>query len=550
MNRKPVDRKPMDRKPMDSRQNFPASWGWLGCGCFGLLLVLVPIVTGPCDIVNLQGWPQLWRFVVAAFHPNLSSELFQITGDATIVTLAYTACGTVLTVLLGLVLGSLSAEVGWIAIVGRRAPWLYFPLRMLLAVPRSLHELIWGLFLVNIWGLDPLTAIVAIAIPFGAMTAKVFAEILDDTPRQPLAALLNSGVPPMMALCYGLYPQALPNLLSYAFYRFECALRSATVLGIIGAGGLGYQIFVSLQSLKYEELWTFFYALMILNGLVDWGSAWLRKVNFSRSAQWRSVQWRSPLLLLLGMIVTIAALGYLHPTYSKLASPRSQQLFGQFVTSLMPPDWAIGPQLVQPMIDTVAMSVLAVGLAAGGGLLLAFPAAPNLLLSDRGRANRWGAIMVGAIARLLLLGCRAIPAPIWALVILYVMFPGILPGAIALGLHNLGILGRLMTEVIENLDRRPLAALKTTGARNWGILLYGVLPLTMPRFVAYSLYRWEVCMRETVIVGLVGAGGLGRLLTEQLSSFDHRAVVVTLTAFLGLTLGADWLSGRLRSQLR
>jgi phosphonate transport system permease protein len=128
------------------------------------------------------------------------------------------------------------------------------------------------------------------------------------------------------------------------------------------------------------------------------------------------------------------------------------------------------------------------------------------------------------------------------LVILYVVFPGILPGAIALGIHNLGILGRLMTTVIQNVDRRPVDALQTMGVSRVNAWLYGVLPLIRPDYLAYSFYRWEVCMRETVVVGLVGAGGLGRLLTEQLSSFDGRALIVTLAVFLFLTFAVDVVS--------
>lgn len=153
-------------------------------------------------------------------------------------------------------------------------------------------------------------------------------------------------------------------------------------------------------------------------------------------------------------------------------------------------------------------------------------------------------------SRAVLLLSRAIPAPIWALVALFVLFPGILPGAIALGLHNLGILGRLMAEVTENLDQRPLIALKAQGTPAALVFLYGVLPLTLTRFLSYTLYRWEVCLRETVIVGLVGAGGLGRVLTEQLSSFDYRGLLVTLVCFGVLTFGVDWLSGWARRSLR
>jgi phosphonate transport system permease protein len=82
------------------------------------------------------------------------------------------------------------------------------------------------------------------------------------------------------------------------------------------------------------------------------------------------------------------------------------------------------------------------------------------------------------------------------------------------------------------------------------VFLYGILPLTAPQFLAYDLYRWEVCLRETIVVGLVGAGGLGQLLTEQLSSFDYRGLGVTLANFMLLTIFVDWLSAISRRTLR
>ena len=154
------------------------------------------------------------------------------------------------------------------------------------------------------------------------------------------------------------------------------------------------------------------------------------------------------------------------------------------------------------------------------------------------------------LTRFLLLFFRTVPEPIWALLFLFVLFPGILPGAIALCLHNLGILGRLMAEVIENLDEHPWRSLKTLGATSPQVFLYGVLPRTLPRFFAYILYRWEVCIRASVIVGLVGAGGLGRLLTEQLSSFDYKGVLTTLIVFIGLTFMVDLISASVRQTLR
>ncbi|NIV29452.1 MAG: ABC transporter permease subunit, partial [Anaerolineae bacterium] len=123
---------------------------------------------------------------------------------------------------------------------------------------------------------------------------------------------------------------------------------------------------------------------------------------------------------------------------------------------------------------------------------------------------------------------RAVPAPVWALLFLFVLFPGTLPAAFALGLYNWGVAGRLMSESVENMDERPLAALRDQGASGPQTFLYGALPASMPTALAYILYRWEVCIRATVIVGLVGAGGLGRLISEQLSSFNYDGVLASL----------------------
>ncbi len=536
-------------------------WGWSAVAIGAIVLSLLQAGLFRQDLFNANGFGQLWQFIRASVHPDLSRELLGITERATIVTLAFAVCGTALSVMIGAIGGLFCAEVWWTDILHIRQSGAIFPIiRSLLSVPRAIHELIWGLFFVSIWGLDPLVGIVAIALPFGAITAKVFSELIDETPRQPLHALINSGVSPLSAFFYTIFPQVFLNLLSYAFYRFECSIRSAAVLGVIGAGGLGYEIFLSLQSLRYEQLWTFFYALFILNGCVDVFSAALRnrlgcatRMNLRKPSHKSRISIRpanrytvAVNLIAAAIIITISVafcFWLIQPDWSKVWSPRTRILLSQMSRSIFPPDFSGVSQLVELSIETVAMSILAITIAAIGGLLLAFPAARD---SSRSAVSKIRLIA----ARIGLLMARAIPAPIWALVVLFVLFPGILPGAIALGLHNLGILGRLLTEEIENLEQPPLEALKAQGAPDAMVALYGVLPMITPRFLAYTLYRWEVCMRETVIVGLVGAGGLGRSLVEQLSSFDDRSLIVTLGAFLLLTIGIDGISGMARRSLR
>jgi len=262
-------------------------------------------------------------------------------------------------------------------------------------------------------------------------------------------------------------------------------------------------------------------------------------------------------LSLLGAVVLLLfSFWYIKADFTKLWTPRTAQLLVGVIHDALPPDGSQLNQLFTLSAQTLAMSILAMVGAGLGGILLSFPATNKFLLpggildTGGGNQNRWWGMAVLVFTRFLLLFTRAVPEPIWALIFLFVLFPGILPGAIALGLHNLGIMGRLMAEVTENLDERPLRSLKALGATGSQVFLYGVLPRTLPRFVAYILYRWEVCIRTTVIVGLVGAGGLGRILTEQLSSFDYKGVLATLIVFIGLTFVVDLISASARGALR
>ena len=529
------------------------------------------------DLVNEGGWVQVTRFLSAAFRPDLSREIVNLAIPSLLVTLAYAVAGTAVSLVIGIVGGILSSEVWWQSVFPQRydrtrrlqrhtLPWV--GIRALLAVPRAIHEVLWGLFFLNVLGLDPLVAILAIGIPFGTITAKVYADILDETPRNALHALQNSGVTPLKAFLYSLLPQALPDLISYGFYRLECAIRSVAVLGLIGAGGLGFQILLSLQSLKYEQVWTFLYLLILLSGLTDgWSSLMHRRLSTSRYMNSRSNRNRRATMIggfmrnsVLALLLLVPwSFWYVQVDVTTLFAERATLLFAGVVRDVFPPNFdpALLRNLFQLSAQTLCMSILAMTLAGFGGLLLSYPAAANLSLQggilDTGSTNSLRAVMSAVVllaSRGFLLVSRAMSEGIWALLVLFVLFPGILPGAIALGMYNLGVVGRLMAEVTENADPRPLVALKGQGASNAQIFFYGVLPQTLSKNLAYVLYRWEVCVRATVVVGLVGAGGLGRLLGDQLSSFDYGSVMTSLLFFIGLTFLVDMISALARRTLR
>src|SRR5262245_35319969 len=343
------------------------------------------------EILNGGGWSAFWRFAGAAVHPELSAEILALALPSALATLAYAVCGTALAVAGGAVLGVLSSQVYWEARAWAgdrerpRLPWLV--IRLLSAVPRAIHEVIWGLFFITIFGLDPLTAILAIAVPVGFITGKVYSEILDETPRQGMQALLATGVRPLPAMLYGLLPPAFPYLLAYALYRLECAVRTAAVLGLIGAGGLGYQILLSLQSVRYGQVWVFLYALMILVGLADaWSSLLSRRLKINVKADLRSGVGRSfahsagsdaavrGSLIGAAILVPLCFL-YLQPDLGRLVTYDTGRRLAEIAAASWPP--RIGPhglgELTRLTLTTLAMSVLAIGIAGVGGLLLSFP---------------------------------------------------------------------------------------------------------------------------------------------------------------------------------
>lgn len=262
--------------------------------------------------------------------------------------------------------------------------------------------------------------------------------------------------------------------------------------------------------------------------------------------------------LLFAVALLLFSLCYVRPTFGQLLAPQTMTQLATVAASSFPPDFADqGPILLRLSLQTLAMSILVMTFAGVASLLFSFLAARNFLAPGGILLHTdaaWGWRLLGSsmliLARAVLLAARSIPPPIWALVPLFVLFPGLLPGSLALGIYTMGILGRLMAETVENLDERPLRALKVQGAPGLHVFLYAALPGALPDYIACTLYRWEVTIRETVVVGLVGAGGLGRLLTEQLSNFDYRGVTATLICCLILTFGVDLISAAARRSRR
>ncbi len=533
----------------------------------GLVVMVVPVAwawaraTPPStDLVNAGGVRLLADLFAGVLDPALDGQFLVVVLRAAGATLAFATLGTAGALLIGAVGGLALSDVAW----GRRPSWpvraTRWALRGLLVLTRSVHELVWALLLVSVLGLDPLVAVLAIALPFGAQTAQVFGDVLDGVAPGPLRSLRSAGARPGPALAYGLLPGAAPLLVSYSFYRFECAIRSSVLLGVVGIAGLGQELVVSLQSRNWDEVWTLVGAVVLLSAVVD---RWSRRVRGGLSvatcAEWTvaadggrpapgagSGRRRSWLLLVpVALVLAWSAAGV---SWVGLGSARTRDLTVRLLDDLTPPQLPDGGAdvLVVAVLDTVAMAVLAMAVAVGLTVLLA----PWAAAVDRGPRPAPGRRVAAWVAQGLLVVLRSIPPTVWAVVALLALFPGILPGALALGLYTGGILGRLVAEAWESVDLAARDALVAAGVRPAVATTAARTPASAHHLVTYTLYRFEICVRDTTVVGVVGAAGLGRLLAESLSSFRFPVVASVLVASFAVSVVTELVGRRLRRAIR
>jgi phosphonate transport system permease protein len=444
--------------------------------------------------------------------------------------------------MIGIIGGIVASETWWqrdpLARSRAIQPFGWLAARTFGAVPRGVHEAVWGLVLLRVLGLDPWVAILAVAIPYGAITAKVVAESVDDEAGDAYRAYRAAGAPRLAAIAYGIAPTILSDVVSYGLYRLECAIRSSVVLGMVGAGGLGFELANSFESLRYEQIWTLLAALAMLAAAADWWGASLRR---------RPTRRRVRISVAVVVLATVAGLVHLRVDPAHLVRGRARALAARLGRDAWPPKlptdgWSA---LARATIDTAQLSIIAISFATLVGVPLAYAAA-RADGSDARPSRR----ALGLAARSLLLFLRCVPPPVWALLVLFVVFPGPLTGGLALGLYTLGVVGRLDAEAIENSDREPTRVLRLAGASPVTAVAYGSLPIVTPRLVSLSMYRWEVAARETVIVGLVGAGGLGRLLNDQNVAFDEGAMLTSVVALIVMSLAIDLVSARVRAAIR
>lgn len=188
------------------------------------------------------------------------------------------------------------------------------------------------------------------------------------------------------------------------------------------------------------------------------------------------------------------------------APRQAADIFGR----MLPPRWSYANNLWLPLWDTLNIATLGTGLAILLGTPLAFLAARNTTPS---------VLFVRPIALLIIVSSRSINSLIWGLLLVAVLGPGVFAGILAIALRSIGFIGKLLYEAIEEIDESQVEAVRATGASPAQVMTYGMVPQLLPAFATICVFRWDINIRESTVLGLVGAGGIGMILQGAIDLF-------------------------------
>jgi phosphonate transport system permease protein len=422
------------------------------------------------------------------FPPDLSSRYLLALVEPALESIGMTAGAMLLAVAFSFPLG---------VYIGVKAPGTKLLLAILSGL-RAVPDLTLAIFCVIVVGVGPAAGMIALAIFYAAVLAKIFADLFATAAVGPLEALRAAGASRIQVAAFGLVPLKIRDLLSYGSYEFESAVRASVIVGAVGGGGLGAELVGTLNSFDFHRATTLILILIAMVAVIDQMNVRLRQ---------------HPAWLLALLPPAAYALWRFWPAQSSLVHA------GKTVAGMFPPELGVDAleKLPRLVAETGAMALFGTAM----GILIALPLG---LLSARTLAPS----VISIPVRRFLEAVRSVPEVVWGLVLVAIAGVGPVAGIIALGLHSGGSLGRLFAESFENVRPAPVQAVAATGASPLAIAAYATVPLAIGPLAVHTLFRLEWNLRQATVVGMIGAGGIGQALFEAQQLFFYRQMIAYL----------------------
>ncbi len=474
-----------------------------------LLVAAAALLVADLSVAALDPWREMGRLLAGFAHPDILS----INVKSVVWTVAFAVLGVSIGASVGLMLALIFARLRSI--------------RLLCAFLRSIHELFWALLLIQVAGLTPTTGILAVAIPYCGIFAKVFAEMIEEADLS-ADRVLPIGTSTVSRYAFARIPELAPQFWTYTLYRLECGMRSTLVLGFIGLPTIGFHLDSFFKQGDYAQGAALLFSFYVLIGT---RRLWARPATV-------------PLLIVVSLLVLPEAVGggsaldnltrfvthEIVPTPLRGADLLSFATWASLAAWLWP---IVTSQIVPGVIQTLVLSQIALVAMA----ILALILFPFICRRFAGRIGK-------PLGRVALVVVRSTPEYMLVYVLLQIMGPSMLPAIIALSLHNGAIVGYLMGRHADAMTYRADAP------EGLNLYAYETVPRLYGQFLAYVLYRWEIILRESAIFGILGILTLGYYIDAAIAEFRLDVAMILLAATALLTMAVDALSRGLRRRLR
>ncbi len=480
---------------------------------FFVLIAGAALIAADISITTFDPWLELQHMAVGMVTPDFFS--LPDFGRALFNTISFALIGIAIAVVFGTILSFF---------------FDYTPVRLFAAFIRAIHELFWAFLFMPIVGLNSVCGILAIAIPYSGVFAKVYAEIRQEADQKPARAL-SGRTSRFSGFLYTTLPLIYRDLKNYTSYRFECALRSSAILGFIGLPTLGYHLETAFREGVYSEAAALLYCFyLLIISLKFWDrprfivfplllaiifTTWQTSISFaniSRFFTYDILPW------------PMRAAGFYDGTQSIIFSLSAVLSWVKEIifTTALPGIWNT---LVLTQIALVGTAIFT---------LCIFPLASRTFFKKP----------ITGFTHIVLVVLRTTPEYILAYIFLQLWGPSMLPAIIALFFHNGAILAFLTAQNV-NLLTLPFDSSRDRINR----YCYEVLPRCYGQFLAFLFYRWEIIMRESAILGILGIYTLGHYVDSAISvdHLDEAVLLIIITASINMII--DTISQHIRKKL-
>ncbi|MDU5082200.1 phosphonate ABC transporter, permease protein PhnE [uncultured Tissierella sp.] len=409
---------------------------------------------------------------------------------------------------------------------------------------RTIPSLIWAALLVSVFSIGRFSGIIALIIIGFLMSLKLFREYIESIKENQLNSIKSVGANSIQVLRYCILPYIFELSISVFFIVLETNIRSATILGLVGAGGIGQIMWRDLNHLRYDNLATIILILVLTILSIDLLSLFIRKYLKSLSINFKLIENYKRFQILKIICIPIILIGLLSLAFKSLDINYDRLLIGlnqgaNIIGRMIKIDISYLPKLIDGVKESFFIAIFSTIVGAFFSLVLSYLTAYNTSPKKEIALFFKGSVNI----------LRTFPPLITAIIFFRGVGPGPLAGAMALSIYTTGVLTKMYSEVLENAERNIQDSIIVTGATKFHSYRYGLLPHTFPTFISLVLYRLESNIRNSAILGVIGAGGIGTTLVMNITWRNWEQVGFLLLGISLMIIAIDRFSNYLRKRL-